>query len=680
MSGGRIGKQLAPAVAILTATASLAQDAAPPTGGTAYADLTIEQLMELKVERVYGASRHVQKVTHAPSSVSIVTADEIRRFGWRTLGEVLRSMRGIQVADDRNYAYVGVRGFQRPGDYNTRVLVLIDGHRMNDAVYDGSYVGRDTIDPALIERVELIRGPSSSIYGSSAFFSVVNVVTKRPGQFADGEAAFSAGNLGTYDGRLSFGRNFRNGVEWLVSGSYHESTGESEIYFPEFDPRRSTEPGAANNGVAEDVDGERAAQAFTRVTYRELTISAFINRRRKDIPTASFGTLFNHPAARTVDRRGYIDAKLDHAFGANDARLLGRVFYDRYRYNGWYPYDYAAPGEPLDLFVSPDGANAEWAGTEWQVNLPLSAQHSLIGGFEFRHSFHEDQFAETGDPATDLHDHRTTRNLGVFAQWEAEWRKNLRLTAGVRYDHYFRSFGGTLNPRVGIIYNPTETSALKLLYGRAFRAPTSYERFYYIGQALQPPLRPERVRTSEVVYARYWGANYRMDLSAYFYEAENLITQAETTTFDLYFHNADSTEARGVEAEFEATYESGWRGRVSYALQRSKERVSGAELSSSPRGLGRLHLSWSPPQHGFSAGLEAQYQSSVRTLAGARAAAFLVVNLHLRTTTLIPGCEVSATAGNLFEERYSYPGAGDHLQDIIPQPGRLLRLEIIRRF
>ena len=160
-----------------------AADARPSV--TNLADLSIEQLMEIPVETVYGASKYEQKVTQAPSSITIVTADEIKKFGYRTLADVLRGVRGLYVSDDRNYSYLGLRGFLRPGDYNTRILMMIDGHRMNDNVYDGAYFSREAmLDVDLIDRVEVIRGPSSSIYGSSAFFGIVNVITKRGGEMS----------------------------------------------------------------------------------------------------------------------------------------------------------------------------------------------------------------------------------------------------------------------------------------------------------------------------------------------------------------------------------------------------------------------------------------------------------------------------------------------------------------
>src|SRR5882757_5905635 len=114
----------------------LAQELNPPPPATSAAELSLEQLVNIRVDSVIGASRYEQKVTQAPSSVSIVTADEIKKFGYRTLADVLRSVRGLYVTYDRSYYHLGARGFNRAGDFNTRFLFLIDGHRINDNVYD----------------------------------------------------------------------------------------------------------------------------------------------------------------------------------------------------------------------------------------------------------------------------------------------------------------------------------------------------------------------------------------------------------------------------------------------------------------------------------------------------------------------------------------------------------------
>src|SRR5690606_14006981 len=157
--------------------------------------LSLEQLLEIEVPIVYGASRYDQKATLAPSSVTLITADEIRRHGYRTVAEALNSLPGVFLSNDRNYHYLGIRGFLRPGDTLTRLLFLVDGHRMNDNVFGGTHVGTDSIvDLDLVDRIEFIPGPSSSIYGNSAFLGVVNVRTRRPEDIGGLEASVEAGS------------------------------------------------------------------------------------------------------------------------------------------------------------------------------------------------------------------------------------------------------------------------------------------------------------------------------------------------------------------------------------------------------------------------------------------------------------------------------------------------------
>src|SRR5687768_14227715 len=104
-------------------------------------DVPLSDLMKIEVHQVFGASERLQPVTEAPSAVTIVTADDIRRHGYETLADVLRGVRGFSINNDRNYSYLGVRGFGRSGDYNTRVLLLLNGHRLNDNVYDQASIG-----------------------------------------------------------------------------------------------------------------------------------------------------------------------------------------------------------------------------------------------------------------------------------------------------------------------------------------------------------------------------------------------------------------------------------------------------------------------------------------------------------------------------------------------------------
>ena len=104
---------------------------APPNQKT-LADMSLEELMDIPI---YGVSKYPQKLSEAPASVTVVTREDIKRYGYRTLSDVLRSVPGFFVTNDRNYEYLGIRGFNRPGDYNSRFLLLVDGHRLNDPLY-----------------------------------------------------------------------------------------------------------------------------------------------------------------------------------------------------------------------------------------------------------------------------------------------------------------------------------------------------------------------------------------------------------------------------------------------------------------------------------------------------------------------------------------------------------------
>jgi outer membrane receptor for ferrienterochelin and colicin len=170
--------------------------------------MDLEQLM--KIEVVFAASKRAQQTRDVPSFVSVVTSAEIKEHGYRTLADVLKTLPSFYIANDRNYSYVGVRGFERPGDYSSRVLLLLNGLRTNDNIYNQAYIGEEfSVDVDLVDRIEVIRGPSAAIYGSNAFFAVINVVTKRGASLKGAELTTSAASFGTYGAARATGNRSR---------------------------------------------------------------------------------------------------------------------------------------------------------------------------------------------------------------------------------------------------------------------------------------------------------------------------------------------------------------------------------------------------------------------------------------------------------------------------------------
>jgi iron complex outermembrane receptor protein len=417
---------------------------------------------------------------------------------------------------------------------------MVDGHRLNDGIYDQAPVGYDfPVDINLIDRVEVIRGPSSSLYGTNAFFAVVNVITRNGRDLSAKskclEVSADGGSFYSYKGRLTYGKQWAGGPEVLVSGSYYDSRGP-KLFFSEF-----------NTPETRNGDYESFKSAFSKFSFKDFTLTGVYHNREKGIPTGSYGVDFGDPRNRTIDARAFMDLKYNHTF-ANDWQVMARLSYDHYPYTGHYFFKrqalnnivdseeetVAMPPAPASVVENRDRAQADWWGGEVQVSKTLFDRHKVIVGAEYRDYFRLNQSNFDVEPfALILDDKRDAKVWAFYAQDEFTILKNLRLNAGLRYDHY-STFGGSLNPRVALIYNPFKQTALKLLYGQAFRAPNVYELFYQDGGTSQKPgsnLKPEKINTYEVVWEQYFAKNYRFTASGYYYKIGNLITQQEGRAF-----------------------------------------------------------------------------------------------------------------------------------------------------
>jgi iron complex outermembrane receptor protein len=628
-----------------------------------------------EIPSVYGASKYEQKVTEAPSSVTIVTADEIKKYGYRTLADLLQNVNGFFVTYDRNYHYLGVRGFIRPGDYDSRVLLLIDGHRLNDNVYESAAIGTESpIDVDLIDRVEIIRGPSSSLYGTNAFFGVINVITKRGRDLKGTELSTEISSYNSYKGRVSYGNKFSNGIELLLSGSYYDSAGQSRLFFKEFDSPLT------NNGIVRDADGDQFYNVFAKLAFSDFTFQGGYVNRKKGIPTAAFDTVFNTTRTRTVDEHGYVDLKYEHEF-AQQFSLLARLYYDNVYYRGNYLYDAPVDGAPSFVLNRDITVGEQW-GTEIKLTKRLLERHKLTAGMEFRDNPRQDQANFDTEPFTSyLEARHNSRNWAFYLQDEFTILDNLILNAGVRYDHY-DSFGGTTNPRLALIYNLSKTS-LKLLYGEAFRAPNAYEMFY-AGRSpykANPNLGPEKIRTYELVLERYLGEHLRASAAGYYYTIDNVISQVtDPADMQIVYRNAETVEAKGLELELEGKWSSGLEGRISYAVQKAEEQQTGASLTNSPEHLvqGALILPLIPEK--VFASLQTRYLSPRRTLTRQKTSDVFVTNFTLFSQDLVKGLEASGGIYDLFDEHYSDPGAAEHHQDAIAQDGRTFWLKLKYQF
>jgi iron complex outermembrane receptor protein len=476
--------------------------------------------------------------------------------------------------------------------------------------------------------------------------------------------------------RLTLGSDLAAGATALISGTVFDTRGERNIYYKEYDNP------AFNNGIANNMDGDRSYTLFSRFSWQDFTLQSLLTKREKTVPTAAYDTVFNDSGNQTIDERGYLDLKFQRKVDPS-LELLGRLTYDSYTYLGSYIYDKSSGGGPSRV-VNKDKSHGTWFGGELQATKTLFASHILTVGGEWRNNLRQDQSNyDEQPPNTWLDSKQRSHTIGLFLQDSWKIRDNLHLTLGARYD-YNNNGGSATSPRMAVVYSPWEKGAFKLLYGTAFRAPNAYELYYDdSGNSIlaNSNLKPEKISTYEAVYEQYLGDHLRSSLSGFHYKINNLISQVTDPGSGLStFQNINEAEAYGGGAEVEGRWTNELAGRLSYSYQQTKDLASGELLSNSPRHLLKGNLTLPLVRKQLFSTVEILYTSGRRTLLQNEAGGFITTNLTLFSKNLLPGMEISASVYNLFDQGYGDPGGTEHFQDVINQEGRTYRAKLSYRF
>jgi outer membrane receptor protein involved in Fe transport len=324
----------------------------------------------------------------------VLTAADIRAYGWRTLAEALRSVRGLYLSYDRNYSYLGARGFLRPGDYNTRFLLQIDGNRINDAVFDQAPMGGEfPLDLELVERIEFVPGPGSSVYGSNAFFGVVNVITRRPQDLEGSTATLSTGQDGARRAALSQGWRDDLGTEWLLAASRYQDRRPRPVL--------SRVRWRRQRWRCARPRWRERHRLFAKASHGDFTATLIHAQRDKGVPTASFSQRFNDPRSRTVDTQNYADLVYRAAL-SQQTEINARLYWGNVQSLGDYATDDDNRTLNRDLSVS------RWWGAELTVLATVAGGHKLLAGLDFEDDYRQRMLNFDLAPATTATCPRTT--------------------------------------------------------------------------------------------------------------------------------------------------------------------------------------------------------------------------------------------------------------------------------
>lgn len=620
-------------------------------------------LTDLMNQKVVTASKYSQSSAEAASSIGVITADEIKQFGYRTLGEALNSQRGMYLSNDKNYLYVGSRGFSRPTDYNNRIVIMLDGHIMNEVVYGSAFMGNEQgINLDNIERIEIIRGPGASVYGSGSMLNIINLISKK-GEDNNGiTVSAGVGSFGKKDLSAIYGKKIKK-TDISIAGTGGTYDGEN-YYFKELDTPET------NFGQSAGKDWEKFIGFQTAITNGNLKLSSGFTSRSKGIPTGAFNTDLTGDVEST-DKRFFIESSYRKKL-KKDNSLLFRLYYDDYRYSGSYP------NGGIDYF---DASTGQWAGGEIQYYLEAGKRNIVTAGIEYKYAF-RDNYREWDNSTTYFNRNYPFSFFSIYAQDQIKIVKNLNLTAGLRFDQY-SEFGHAASPRLALVYRYSETSSLKLLYSSAFRIPNFYEAYYESLNAhkMNPDIGSERIRAIEIAWSQKISGSVFSNLSLYRFTIYDLIDQVldESDGFTV-FRNIGKAE--GIGAGYELRYKNHINKNqafLNFTLQRTLDKNTELRLSNSPAFMIKSGYVIAVSKF-FNVVPEFFYETGRKTLSGNKTGDVYLFNLGINSCKFLKYFEASLKARNLFNIKYYVPGGNEHVQDKLIQDSRNIYLKLTFHF
>ncbi len=646
----------------------------------------LENLELRPLREVTAVSRYAEKVDDAPSSVSILDGQELRAFGYPTIAESLKGLRGVSISSDRVYASAGIRGVGLPNDYGNRFLVLSDGQALNDNLLNSSYIGSDgRVDLHDVDRIEIVRGPGSLLYGTGAFSGVVNLVT-RP---RDEPNSVQAG-VGSYDdsvlhARAGFHYNLTPTAGVWASASAAHSEGVT-IDLPIDDSN-----GHTHLKTVRSVDAFNSGGTAGRFWVGALTGQWFYHRREEVSPVGAYGTTVDDPRTHFTDTRMMAELRFEPHL-TDTVQLMTRAHANRYLYKGNYRFDESENHEDFAgtwfggearIIYTPGPRLRVTAGGEGQVH----PEATLLGR----------NVADAGATKPYLDEHQPYSFGAGYAIVEAAPVPWLRISGGARVDVY-STFGPIVVPRAAVILKPNAGGALKIMGGRAFRAPSIYEQVYNDGglsqaRAVDPArgltIGPESIYSGEIEYTQRFREDWLGLVAGHASYLQGIIDSlpddpAHPESKVIRYVNSPPAIAIGGDVELRREWRRGWMLAAMYGYQRAQiiSGVGNTRLPNAPEHLASFRGVVPVVRELASLGLRVRLEAPRRIQQGSDATTptAAVLDVTLSGNIRDHGLRYVIGVYNLTDWRYETPVTETFASRSMPQNGRTFLIDLLATF
>jgi len=673
----------------------------------------LRDLVLIPQRSVSAASRETESIDDAPASVTVISAQELEAFGYPTILEALRGVRGYAMSFDSVYGNAAVRGLGQANDFSNRLLVLSDGAVLNENILYQPFIHYDgRTDLGDVERIEIVRGPSSALYGTGAVSGVVNLVMKGRDEPEGVHAQVSSYDNSTARARVGFTEKTQNAGIWASLSGADSQGRDVPLRFDDG-------TGVVAPHITSGFDKFKSYTFTSKSWWKDLSLQLFGTNRENTIPTGNYSSRFGDTRSYGGDARVLAELKYDHKLSKKAQLLLRAHFnYAYYHLDYWYDDDPAMPTiGTANTNNYEETYHGVWQGAEARLTVQLAKTLKLAIGSDA--VFHTRVSMRTGN--IDKTDNSLQTIMDVNAPYQViagsalldfTPSKQLRIQGGLRFDYWNlkgnenamagEDAGATsfpaFSPRLAAIIKPDENNILKILAGTAFRAPSAYE-FYYndagttqvVSSLCGSTLKPETIYSLEAEGTHRFSKDWSGLASVYGTLARDVIetvpvgdTCGAATGSDpaaIYYKNA-AVDQRSIGVDVEARRElrAGIMASAQYGYVFGRYASSPNADPSLPQSK---VLPNAPSQY---AGFKVMFPIVQNTL-GAAFRGALEDRRRLDTTTtertyraFVADAVVSGVAGrygvryavgvyNLFNWQYSMP-AIPYAAPVIPQNGR----------